>query len=131
MIIAPDRTEREELTQLIRADLYAHGKLGRDAQAVPVLGEKDAGIKMRVESYEPGDKIHYKTGRPSLYGIPHDSEATVVSTKPRGNVPSVQLDAAREAISYNPAQLRTQTRESRTYQDETREIAQGAEVDQR
>jgi conjugative relaxase-like TrwC/TraI family protein len=128
VIVAPDRTEREELTQLIRADLYAQGKLGRDAQAIPVLVEKDTGSKMRVESYEPGDKIHYKTGSPSLHGIPHDSEATVVSTKPRGNVLSVQLDATREEISYNPSQLRTQTRESRTYQEETREIAQGERI---
>jgi conjugative relaxase-like TrwC/TraI family protein len=128
VIVAPDRTEREELTQLIRADLYAQGKLGRDAQAVPVLVEKETGSKMRVESYEPGDKIHYKSGSPSLHGIPHDSEATVVSTKPRSNVLSVQLDATREEISYNPAQLRTQTRESRTYQEETREIAQGERI---
>jgi conjugative relaxase-like TrwC/TraI family protein len=128
VIVAPDRTEREELTQLIRADLYAQGKLGRDAQAVPVLVEKDTGSKMRVESYEPGEKIHYKTGSPSLHGIPHDSEATVVSTKPRGNVLSVQLDATREEISYNPSQLRTQTRESRTYQEEIREIAQGERI---
>ena len=128
VIVAPDRREREELTQLIRADLYAQGKLGRDAEAVPVLVEKDTGSKMRVESYEPGDKIHYKTGSPSLHGIPHDSEATVVSTKPRGNVLAVQLDATREEISYNPAQLRTQTRESQTYQEETREIAQGERI---
>ena len=86
---------------------------------------------MRVESYEPGDKIHYKTGRPSLYGIPRDREAAIVSTKPRGNVLSVQLDGARKKILYNPGQLRTQTRESRTYQEETREIAQGSDVDQR
>jgi hypothetical protein len=128
VIVAPDRTERDELTQLIRADLYAQAKLGRDAQAVPVLVEKDIGSKTRVESYKPGAKIHYKTGSPSLYGIPHDSEATVVSTKPRGNVLSVQLDATREEISYNPAQLRTQTRESRTYQEENREIAQGERI---
>ena len=128
VIVAPDRTEREELTQLIRADLYSQGKLGREAQAVPVLVEKDTGSKMRVESYEPGDKIHYKTGSPSLHGIPHGSEATVVSTKPRGNVLSVQLDATREEVSYNPSQLRTQTRESRTYQEETREIAQGERI---
>jgi conjugative relaxase-like TrwC/TraI family protein len=128
VIVAPDRTEREELTQLIRADLYRQGKLGRDAQAVPVLVEKDTGNKMRVESYAPGDKIHYKTGSPSLHGIPHDSEATVVSTRPHGNVLSVQLDATREVISYDPAQLRTQTRESRTFVEETREIAQGERI---
>ncbi len=106
VIVAPDRAERDELTQLIRADLYAQGKLGRDAQAVPVLIEKETGSKMRAESYQPGDKIHYKTGSPSLDGIPHDSQATVVATKPRGNVLIVQVDATREEVSYNPAQLR-------------------------
>jgi conjugative relaxase-like TrwC/TraI family protein len=128
VIVAPHRTEREELTQLVRADLYAHGKLGRDAQVMLVLVEKETGSKMCVESYVPGDKIHYKTGSPSLSGIPHDSKATVISTQPHGNVLSVQFDATREGISYNPAQLRTQARASRIFVEETREIAQGERV---
>ncbi|WP_035353043.1 MobF family relaxase [Edaphobacter aggregans] len=128
VIVAPDRAERDELTQLIRVDLFAQGKLGRDAHAIPVLIEKESRSKMRVESYQPGDKIQYKTGSPNLDGIPHDSQATVVSTKPRGNVLSVQLDTSREEVSYNPAQLRTQTRESRVFQEETREVAQGERI---
>jgi hypothetical protein len=128
VIVAPDRAERDELTQLVRADLHAQGKLGRDAQAIPVLVEKETGSKMRVESYQAGDKIQYKTGSPSLDGIPHDSQATVISTTPRGNVLSVRLDATREDVSYNPAQLRTQTRESRVFQEETREVAQGERI---
>ncbi len=128
VIVAPDLPERDELTQLIRGDLYAQGKLGGDAHAIRVLVEKEAGSKMRVESYGPGDKIQYKTGSPSLDGIPHDSQATVVSTTPRGNLLSVQFDATREEVSYNPAQLRTQTRESRVFQEETREVAQGERI---
>jgi conjugative relaxase-like TrwC/TraI family protein len=128
VILAPDRAERDELIQLIRADLYAQGKLGRDAQAVPVLTEKETGNKMRVESYQPGDKIHYKTGSPNLDGIPNDSQATVISTKPLGNVLTIQIDSTREEVSYNPAQLRPQTRESRIFQEETREIAEGERI---
>ncbi|GAA3771465.1 MobF family relaxase [Terriglobus aquaticus] len=128
VIVAPDRAEREELTQLIRADLHVQGKLGRDARAVPVLIEKETGSKMRVESYQPGDKIHYKTGSPSLDGIPNDSQATVVGMKPRGNVLIVKVDSTREEVSYNPAQLRPQTRESRVFQEETREIADGERI---
>jgi conjugative relaxase-like TrwC/TraI family protein len=128
VIVAPDRAEREELTQLIRADLYAQGKLGRDAQAVTVLIEKEMGSKMRVESYLPGDRIQYKTGSPGLDGIPHDSQATVVSSTSRGNLLSVRFDASREEVSYNPAQLRTQTRESRVFQEETREVAEGERI---
>ena len=87
VIVAPDRAEREELTQLVRADLYARGKLGRETQAVAVLIEKEMGSKMRVESYLPGDRIQYKTGSPGLDGIPHDSQATVISTTPRPKSP--------------------------------------------
>ena len=128
VIVAPDRAERAELTQLIRANLYADGKLGRDAQAISVLIEKKIESKMRVESYQPGDKIQYKTGSPGLDGIPHDSQATVVSTTSRGNLLSVRFDATREEVSYNPAQLRTLTRESHVYREEIREIAEGERI---
>jgi conjugative relaxase-like TrwC/TraI family protein len=128
VVVAPDRRERAELTQLVRADLYAQGKLGRDAQAVTVLIEKEMGSKMRVESYQPGDKIHYKTGSSGFDGIPHDSQATVVSTTSRSNLLSVRFNATREEVSYNPAQLRTQTRESRVFQEETREVAEGERI---
>ena len=125
VIVAPNRAERDELTQLARADLYAQGKLGREAYAIPVLVEKTAGSKMRVETYEPGDKIHYKSGSPSMEGIPHDSQATVISTKPKCNLLTVQLDATREEVTYSPSQLRNQTRESRLFREEVREVAEG------
>ncbi len=128
VIVAPDRAERAELTQLIRANLYAHGKLGRDALAISVLIEKKIESKVRVESYQPGDKIQYKTGSPGRDGIPHDSQATVVSTTSRGNLLSVRFDATREEVSYNPAQLRTLTRESHVYREEIREIAEGERI---
>jgi ATP-dependent exoDNAse (exonuclease V) alpha subunit len=128
IIVAPDPQERAALTQLVRADLYAQGKLGRDAQAVSVLIEKKMGSKMRVESYLPGDRIHYKTGSPGLDGIPHDSQAVVVSTTSRGNLLSVRFDATREEVSYNPAQLRTQTRESSVFREETRGIGEGERI---
>jgi conjugative relaxase-like TrwC/TraI family protein len=128
VIVAPDRAECAELIQLIRADLYAQGKIGRDAQVISVLIEKEGGNKMSVESYQPGDKIQYKTGSPGLHGIPHDSQATVVSTTPRTNLLSVRFDATREEVAYNPAQLRTQTRESHVYREEIREIAEGERI---
>ena len=128
VIIASNRAERDELTQLARADLYAQGKLGREAHAIPVLVEKTSESKMRVESYDPGDKIHYKSGSPNLEGIPHDSQATVVSTKPKGNLLTVQLDGTREELTYSPSQLRAQTRESRLYREEVREIAEGERI---
>ena len=126
VIIAPDRAERDELTQLIRAYLYAQGKLGGDAHAVSVLVEKDAGNKMRVEGYELGEKIQYKTGSPN--GISHDSLATVIATQPRTNQLSVWIDSTRDIVSYNPNDRHAQTRESRIFTEETREIAEGERI---
>ena len=126
VIVAPDRTERDELTQLIRADLYAQGKLSRDARAISVLVEKDVGNKMRVEGYEPGDKIQYKTGSPN--GISQDSQGTVTETQPRTNQLSVRIDSTRDLVSYNPGDRPAQTRESRIFTEEIREIAEGERI---
>jgi conjugative relaxase-like TrwC/TraI family protein len=128
VILAPNPAERDELTQLVRADLYSKGQLGRDAQAVTVLVEKDSGNRMRAESYQPGDKIHFKTGSPGVDHIPHDSEATVLSTAAKRNLITVRIDNTQDAVTYDPAQLRTQSRESRVFQEETREIAQGERI---
>ena len=125
VMLAPDRAEREELTQLARSDLYSKGQLGRDAQAVPILVEKEAGSRMSAESYQPGDKIQFKTGSPGVHHIPHDSEATVLSTSAKRNLITVRIDATQDAVTYDPAQLKTQTRESRLFQKETREVAEG------
>ncbi len=128
VVLAPDRAERNELTQLIRSDLYSKGQLGRDAQAVPVLVEKDSINRMRTENYQPGDKIHFKTGSPSVEHIPHDSAATVISTAAKQNLVTVRIDNTKDAVTYNPTQLRTQTRESRVFQEETREVAEGERI---
>ena len=128
VIVAPDRAERDELTQLVRADLYAKGQLGRDAQAVTVLVEKDSGNRMRADSYQPGDKIHFRTGSPAVENIPHDSEATVLSTANLRNLITVRIDSTQDAVTYDPAHLRTQSRESRVFQEETREIAEGERI---
>ena len=128
VIVATNKAERDELTQLARADLYAQGKLGREAVAVPVLVEKRGESPYRVEAYEPGDKIHFKTGSPSIEHIPHDSEATVIATKPKGNLLTVQIDTTKDEVTYSPSRLRQQTRESRLFREEVREIAEGERI---
>ena len=82
-----------------------------------MLVEKTSESKMRMESYAPGDKIHYRRGS-HLDGIPHDSQATVISTKPKGNLLTVRLDNTREEVTYSPSELRVQTRESRLFREE-------------
>ena len=48
--------------------------------------------------------------------------------QPRTNKISVQLDATRDIVSYNPNDIPAQTRESRIFQKETREIAEGERI---
>ena len=52
----------------------------------------------------------------------------MLSTTPEWNLITVQIDNTRETVTYNPARLSTQTRESRLFQEETREIAEGERV---
>ena len=60
VIFAPDKTEREELTRLIRADLHEQGMLGETSSATilldKMLSNKDAKI---AANYEVGDVIRY------------------------------------------------------------------------
>jgi conjugative relaxase-like TrwC/TraI family protein len=128
VILAPDRAEREELIQLVRADLYSKGQLGSDAKAVSILVEKESSNRMRAEAYQPGDRVHFKTGSPSMDHIPHDSEATVLSTAIKRNLITVRIDSTQDTVTYDPSQLRTQSRESRVFREEIREIAQGERI---
>lgn len=128
VIIVSDARERRELTQLIRADLQAQGKLAESSRAVPVLVEQHLGNPKVAANYSPGDLIHYRTGSPGLYGLPHHGSATVVSVDAsRRNTLTVETGAG-ERVAYDPAQLRVQTAQSKVYREEIREIAVGDRI---
>ena len=127
-IIAPDRAERQELTQLIRADLYMTGRLGAEARELPVLVPKDQVNPKLAAGYTPGDKIQFRTGSPGLEGMPHNTEATVIASDPRRNLLTIRTDAESREITYNPNHMKQQTRESTVYRQETREVAEGERV---
>ena len=128
VIIAPDAAERRELTRLIRADLQAQGKIASDSRSVLVLIEQHIGNPKIAANYSPGDQIHYRTGSPELYGLPHNGSATVVSVdESRRNTLTVETSAG-ERVAYDPAQLRVQTAQSKVYWEETRELAIGDRI---
>jgi conjugative relaxase-like TrwC/TraI family protein len=127
VIVAPDPAERQELTQLIRADLQAQGRIAEESHSVPVLVEQDFSNKKIAANYQPGDEIHYKTGSPTTEGIPNNSASTVLSVHANKNILTVETRDG-EQISYNPAQLRRQTAESTVYREETRELAEGDRI---
>jgi len=70
IVIAPDGSERRELTQLIRVDLQANGRIAADASSLSVLIKQHIGNPKIAANYSPGDQIHYRTGSPELYGFP-------------------------------------------------------------
>ena len=82
VIVAPNRAERQDLTQLIRADLQVQGQLSSESRTVPVLVEQDFNPRY-APNYKAGDEIHYKTGTPSIEGIQHNSVVTVQDVNPR------------------------------------------------
>ena len=127
MVIAPDAAERRELNKLIRAELQKQGRIGPDSRTLPVLVELELRNSRIAANYNSGDQIHYRTGSPELYGIPHHGVATVVSTDAKRNLLTVETSSG-ERVAYNPAQLRTQTAESKVYREETRELATGDRI---
>ena len=116
VIVAPDPAERRELTQLIRSDLREQGKLAAESRTFPVLVEQDYSNPKLAASYTPGDQIHYRTGSPSIEGIPHNSVATVLDIDAKRNLLTIETRDG-EQVSYNPAQLKQQTKESTVYRE--------------
>ena len=127
MAIVPDPSERRELTQLIRSDLQAQGKLSADSRSVPVLVEQSIGNPKVAANYKAGDQIHYRIGSPELHGLPNDGSVTVVSGDSKRNNLIVQTSSG-ERVSYDPCQLRTQTAQSKIYREETRDLAVGDRI---
>jgi len=127
VVVVPDSAERKELTQLIRAELQAQGKLSAENHSVPVLVEQKYSNPKLAASYSPGDQIHYRTGSPSIEGIPHNSAATVLDTNAEKNLLTVETRDG-EQVSYNPVQLKQQTRQSTVYRQEELDLAVGDRI---
>jgi hypothetical protein len=127
VVVAPDAAERRELTQLIRAELQSEGKLARESHSLPVLVEQKFTNPRFAENYRPGDEIHFRTGSPALEGIPHNSVAHVLEVDSHRNTLTIET-AEGEQVTYNPAQLRSQTRKSTVYRKESREVAEGERI---
>lgn len=127
LIVAPDAAERRELTQLIRSELQAQGRLSAESRSVPVLIERDLGNPRLAANYAPDDRINYRKGSPEEHGIADNSSATVVSVDARSNLLTVETREG-DRVSYNPALLKQQTDRSTVYTEGSRELAQGERI---
>ena len=127
LIVAPDDSERRELTQLIRSELQAQGRLSAKSRSVPVLVERDLGNLRLAANYAPDDRINYRKGSPEEHGIADNSSATVVSVDAHSNLLTVDTREG-DRVSYNPALLKQQTDRSTVYKEESRELAEGERI---
>ena len=127
MIVAPDPAERRELTQLIRSELRQQGTLSAESRTISLLVEQDYSNPKLAASYSPGDQIHYRTGSPSIDGIPHNSVAAVLGIDAKKNLLTIETRDG-EQVSYNPVQLKQQTKESTVYREEERDLAVGERI---
>jgi conjugative relaxase-like TrwC/TraI family protein len=126
VIVAADPADRHELTQLIRDDLHAQGRL-TESRSVSVLVEQEFGNPRLAANYSPGDEIHYKKGSPEEHGIIHNSTATVIAVDISKNLLTVETRSGEQA-SYNPALLKQQTGQSTVYRAEERDLAVGDRI---
>nr|AOS95232.1 ATP-dependent exoDNAse (exonuclease V) alpha subunit - helicase superfamily I [uncultured bacterium] len=127
VVVVPDSAERKELTQLIRAELQAQGKISAESHSVSVLVEQKYSNPKLAASYSPGDQIHYRTGSPSIEGIAHDSTATVLSSNDKKNLLTIETRDG-EQVSYNPIHLRQQTKQSTVYRQGELDLAVGERI---
>ena len=127
VVIAPDPAERRELTQLIRGELTAQGRLAAESCSVLILVEPDFGNPRLAANYRPGDQIHYKAGSPGEHGIADNSTATILSVDARANMLTVATRDGNE-VCYNPALLKKLTGQSTVYREEQRDLAVGERI---
>ena len=127
VIVAPASAERQELTQLIRADLQSQKVVDLESRATPVLVERELGNRRIAANYQPGDEIHYKKGSPDEHGIPNNSVGIITQVSASKNVITVQTTDG-ETVSYNPAILKAQSDRSTVYHREQRDIAVGDRI---
>lgn len=128
VIFAPDKTEREELTRLIRADLHEQGKLGETFTANVLtdkqLSDKDAKI---AANYEVGDVIRYGSKGSDELGISPNTYGRVTGVDTEKNLIIVTGSDDSPRV-YDPATEWQMRLKSTVYSPEERELAVGERI---
>jgi conjugative relaxase-like TrwC/TraI family protein len=128
VIFAPDKTEREELTRFIRADLHEQGRLGETSSAKvltdKLLSDNDAKI---AANYELGDVIRYGSKGSDELGIAPNSYGTVNGVDAEKNLITV-TGADDSPRVYNPAAEWQMRLRATVYSPEERELAVGERI---
>ena len=128
VILAADKTEREELTRLIRADLYQQGRLG-ETFSTNILSDKRLSDKdaKSAANYEVGDVVRYGTKGNDELGISPNTYGTVVAVDSKRNLITV-IGADEAPHTYDPASEWEMRLKAGVYAREDRELAEGDRV---
>ena len=128
VIFAPDKTERDELTRLIRADLYEQGRLGETFNA-SILTDKGLTDKeaKSAANYEVGDVIRYGNKGSNEPGIAPNTYSTVTAVDAASNLITVS-GPDNAPHTYDPAAEWKMRLQADVYTREDRELAQGDRV---
>jgi conjugative relaxase-like TrwC/TraI family protein len=128
VIFAPDRTERDELTRLIRADLHEQGRFGETSSATiltdKMLSDKDAKIAAK---YEVGDVIRYGSRGSDELGIAPNTYGIVTGVDVAKNLITVTGSDDSPRI-YNPATEWQMRLKATVYSPEERELVEGERI---
>lgn len=123
----PDPADRQELTQLIRADLQTQGAIDSESRSFPILVKQDLGDPRIAANYKPDDEIHYRKGSPEEHGIADGSKAKVLEVDAAKNLLTID-NREGELLTYNPALLKLQTAQSSVFRAEERDLAVGDRI---
>ena len=128
VIFAPDKTEREEVTRLIRADLHEQGRLGEAFSATvltdKLLSDKDA---KTAANYDVGDVIRYGSKGSDGLGIAPNTYGTVTGVDAEKNL-IIVIGADDSPRVYNPATEWQMRLKATVYSPEERELAVGERI---
>jgi len=125
VIVAPDRAERQELTQLLRAELKSSGALAPEDHSLWVSTMRpEAGFT--AANYQREDLIIFKKGIEG-HGISDGASGIVTGVDARRNLLTVQKSDGEE-VSYNPARFRAETMKTTVQRDERRDFAVGERI---
>jgi conjugative relaxase-like TrwC/TraI family protein len=128
VIFAPEQTEREELTRLIRADLHEHGRLGETISANvltdKLLSDTDAKI---TANYDVGDVIRYGSKGSDELGIAPNTYGTVTGVDVEKNLITV-TGADNSPHVYDPSTEWQMRLKATVYSPEERELAVGERI---
>jgi hypothetical protein len=128
VIFAPEKTEREELTRLIRSDLYERGRLG-ETYSANILTDKGLSDKeaKSAGNYEVGDVIRYGSKGNDELGISPNTYGTVTGVDTKNNL--ITVSGSDDAPhTYDPASEWQMRLKATVYTPEDRELAEGERV---